>query len=387
VHDFESFFEPKLDSTTANPQVDWSRKSSKAWDFEIILVYDRTMLKKLVLHIGLPKTATSTMQNRLFPRVQGYLGKPEGYEGRWKKDFANLEEQSSYNMFYLFRSAYEAFLMGQEWQQKLAEWASLLDFTSTPVWVISEEKLFNGDNDVFRGRAASGKPRRAPNPITGFLAELAYRLPPGVTLQTIVTIRNQPDFLGSLAAQRGAKDFTRELTCVIESQDPVLNFHALVIELEQAVGKSNHLTLIFEDGLRQNWARIVGFFELSILDPSRPLDFANRDNARRTGEGSNSWKYELQWTYHRSKTYKRFSNFLSRQRQSGFLSSRKLDGLVSFLYSSDKLLLSANKAVSPEIHRQVSLSNTQREAIRESCKHSNVRLSAHLGRDLASLGY
>ena len=161
------------------------------------------MERKLVVHIGLPKTATTSIQTHFFPQVAGYLGK-RGWRSQY---YPPVEEPSE--AFGEFAGIKDAHSQGQDWEARLADWAHNLDFSEQPVQVISDESLAHWRSPPKVGapslpveRARQGNvPRRGAHPVTVLLAKLRDFLPSDVSLFTIVTLRNQADYLGSMAAQ------------------------------------------------------------------------------------------------------------------------------------------------------------------------------------------
>ena len=333
------------------------------------------MGRKLVVHIGLPKTATTSLQTHFFPQVAGYLGKRYLSllgEPQWEEPGEVLGELAAIQ---------DAYSQGQDWEARLADWTHNLDFSEQPVQVISNEDLarwrsprkVKGPSWPGERARRGGVPRRGAHPVTVFLAKLGDFLPSDVSLFTIVTLRNQADFLGSLAAQFGARGAV--IGRVIQSEDAYVDFYSLVTELEKVSGPSQHLTLLFEDGVEQNCENIVEFAGLTPVKGSFSFELGETQNVRRTG--NNTWRPRNEPSY----------------RNSGvFLGLRKVvlgkfPRLFPAMREVHRFVFRRIVAVGGAFRQEISISDTDRLKLQAYCAPSNQRLAEHLKRDLAVLGY
>jgi hypothetical protein len=282
-----------------------------------------------------------------------------------------------------------SFVIGGEWEPRLAEWARNLDFSENPLQFISDEGLMvwrsprraGGSAFPVDRLSAGDTPRKGAHPITIFLAHLANSLPTDVSLFTIVTLRNQPDYLGSHAAQRGrtkrwgAQDvMDRVADYVIESKDAFIDFHSLVTDLERINAPSKHLTLLFEDGVEHNCKTIVEFGALQPREESFNYDFENPENVRRMGD--DTWRVKVASPpYRNSPLFLRVWRYLL---WGAPLLLRALRALNIFVTEA------ASKFRQPPT---VSVSQSARIKLRAFCAPSNQLLAEHLKRDLVSLGY
>jgi hypothetical protein len=331
------------------------------------------MEKKLIIHLGLPKTATTTMQRQYFPQVEGYLER-----------FPRSERILG------FIEAHKCFVIGDEkWPLILSEWVTGLNFSTAPVHIISDEFLSAWPNPTgldsslwpVQESILSYTPRRGTHPVMVFLEKLRDFLPPEVNLSTIVVLRNQSDFLGSLSAQVASSTegthHPKAISRLIEHQDAFIDFFHLVIDLEKVNGASNHLTLLFEDGAEPNFKQIMAWAALSPFEPTSSE--YEMENVRATRDSV--WKWEKSWTYRNLVITRQFHRFYSSNptgwRRVFYPAGQALDGIVRKL-ALDKRL---------ETHGLVEVSDEERAEIRAYCEPSNVLLAQHLGRDLVSLGY
>ncbi len=104
----------------------------------LLLRLSVTNRTRLVLHPGLPKTATSLLQQRFFPQVyDGYLG-------------TSLIEPKE--MFTDFFRIHNDFLEGADWSASLRDWVNRLDFSGESVQLISDEGLLRWPSPGGSGR-------------------------------------------------------------------------------------------------------------------------------------------------------------------------------------------------------------------------------------------
>jgi len=337
----------------------------------------RTMQRKLVIHLGLPKTGTTTMQKHFFPRFVGYQGK--NYQG---KRYEGWPEVSS-KLIDIFYESLSLQTLESEWKRQLSVLIKQLDFQTYPIQVISDEHLsWRASEGPFRSifppqnPVPGNTPRRTRHPITDFLITLRDFLPAEVDLLTIVTLRNQADFLGSLAAQH--RILTPEaVSRVIEDQDTFIDFFTLVTDLEKVVGAPNHLTLLFEDGVENNCEKILEFMDTSLVDSAHPFKLGAAENVRAVSESV--WKFQRpQRSYRNSMVFHAVRKlFPTRWREIMRPVSNRVAGVIDNI----------NDLIVPRPMGFVSVSGEERDAIRAYCGPSNALLAQHLKRDLVSLGY
>ncbi len=226
-------------------------------------------------------------------------------------------------------------------------------------------------------------PRRGSHPIVGFLKQLRELLPQAIELKTILTLRNQSNWLISHAAERGVSN-TGFVERLIRDDDAFLNYYEITKDLERLRGPENHLTLLFENGLAYNVHQILEFSGYS------PADFKNlemsqaRVNVRRSEAG---------WSVRRVTPSQRLDRTLQRVRDSLPFLDQHLSSNEAWRRTLRPLIGSeARQRVldwTPATRKPVSISLTQEQqtAIKSHCAASNEGLSAHLNVDLKVLGY
>jgi len=226
--------------------------------------------------------------------------------------------------------------------------------------------------------ARGALPRRGSHQVVGFLKQLREVLPQSIELKTILTLRNQGDWLISLAAQVGTTN-TGFVARLIRGDDAFLDYYAITEDLERLRGPENHLTLLFENGLEHNVQEILKFAGYAPTDFRNLAVSQSRENVRKTDQGWVSTKpagVEGFLLAFRAK-----ARFLEDDR---FMNDKWRRALRRFFgYEMRRKVLGQGKMKSFNIY----LTQEQRTAIKLHCATSNTRLSAHLGVDLRALGY
>lgn len=249
------------------------------------------MLQDLILHVGLPKTGTTALQNDFFPQYKGYLGAP-GYV------------ENPGNHFESFRKVYFPFRNHADFTVRVwtvsakAWWEHARTLSPTPL-VLSDEGLCRwrlpshaagwpfldapiGLPEVRQGRA----------PLPQLVEALSTALEGSARVRVILTIRNQSDFLSSLYAELGPEmqipsqlDFETGTRYLIREGDAFIDWNFLVADLRSTLGPENLLVCVFEDGLPQIASEMAEF-----IDPSwAPSMAIGEYNVRRQGSGTWTW--------------------------------------------------------------------------------------------------
>lgn len=340
--------------------------------------------RQLTLHIGLPKTATTTLQTHVFPMLPGYVGKFYG-----ESPNTAVEEP-----FRQFQKAYEQWTEGKSALTAPAtQFIESLDRFNESQILISEEGLYRWPVD---GRVEHGWPffdgwhetfRARPHPVVDFLAALREAGEGRLKVRVILTLRNQSDFMGSLYAQLqnsmrkpSQNDFEAKVTRALSTDDPFFDYATLVEELEQDLGDGDLLILLYEDGLELNVSRIAEFLGIELVAPHSSR---SRENVKR--HGSQSWKGA--WV---EKPVTKRGPLGRIRRAAARTWPDALRVLAGPLKRALKRLDAASESfVKPQTREGVVITMPDRLAreVREHYADSNERLAQTLERDLKSLGY
>jgi len=326
----------------------------------------------LVLHIGLSKTGTTTLQQHVLPVAPGYLGREDRLGTRNR-------DGGLYKMFLASHRGLPVDL--EAWRQRVLH--CFKPEEQHPV-VLSEENLAHWEHDGSYCYPITGRlsdlgraPRSGVHPIATFVERLlvpAWRDLGQV--RVLVTLRNQFDWLGSRYAQSSNRilqasqaDFERQVRWIVEREDAYLDYAGLVEALGAAVGSSNVTVLLMEDmKTAEYWetlARVVG--DGHIVPPPSEA----RANRRATEEG---WQM-------RSFRHDRFMKSVLFGQQRTPQTSRKWT--LRALRHPRHVLQALTQRRSSEIRANSEL----RIAVQQCYEPSNRRLATMIGRDLGALGY
>jgi hypothetical protein len=341
-------------------------------------------LKEVILHVGLPKTGTTTLQREFFIGYSRYAGK------RGLRDFDSEKlPVENYRFFRSYQQLREIYLRfsgdstptEKGWRAELSGWADELCSSDSERFIVSEEMLSLWWRGLEQRWPVEYKrlsiSQEQPHPLIRFLQELRSLLPAEVALRTILTLRNQHDFLASHAAELGNQKYfdSADFDFLVTHGDAFLDYHRLVRDLEGISGAQNHLTVFFEDGLSTWISEIVDF----IGPPDLVRDHLTSrgipiHNPRKSAP--HSWTINTEQLGFRKKL----------RSASRFFRQSKLWPAFQTVFRLCGPLFSVIEKLSKKPH-DISVSDDDRSRVRDSCRFSNDLLSAHVGRDLSVLGY
>lgn len=316
------------------------------------------------LHIGLPKTATTTLQNTVFPTYSGI-----GYHG---KHGVPQEGQSLEN---LLTKCWTHFIEGFDYENSLSAWIGEVQDRGSKNILISNEGLMywkaprhpEASNWFTLINPKVDIPRSGPHPITEFLSIVLDRLPDDLQLRVILTLRNQGDLIGSLSAQT-AQSGPDIVDRVLKTKDPSLEFHNIVHQLQETLGVENLLLVFYEDGLALNSSKIADY--IGAVAPTDSIEETAKLNVKRVGEGV--WRSA-------PKPPKFIAVAFNRLNATGFGKS--------FLTLVKKYVPQFESINLKMFTVTVEISAEQRQKIQSHFRKDNDKLSELVGRNLRELGY
>jgi len=344
----------------------------------------------LHIHIGLAKTASSTLQSRLMSGRPGYLGKNKvdfppafGYH-----DLVDELQVLASQCHYLGIKQVESRI--EDWVRAVVSWAADRDYEG-PI-CISDENIahwpVNRRNQHNRhplrhtpARWRSAPRRTRPIPVARLVKEhLVKAWSPHGQVKLCLVLRNQADWLGSLYAQRSncivfpsTGHFETQVSRMLEMDEPYLDWYSLVMELRDAVGEDALTILFFEEaGTEIFWSRLGGFFGVTDADWKAFALGAHRVNERRKGD--EGWRirplFLLLLIY---QTYTQHWSAVRRQ----------------LFYRTTHHFFRSVVAPTLELFRKKSfvLTDECRSRIKMHCHESNAKLAQIVSRDLGTMGY
>ena len=254
----------------------------------------------LVMHVGLSKTATTTIQNRLMKGAACYLGRDDRGEGDFVPAIMDLARR------WPFMPDAEVASRTRAWVDSVAAQSRASAASSTVT--LSCEQLLNwriNDTDFLKtGLAVS--PRNLPWlpegregkwPLAVFLED---HLVPAWSrygrVRVAVGLRRQADWLASQYAQVSSRlyapsqsDFERQVEELIARQDPYIFWDRLLEDLSSAVGTANLFVFLFEDlAFPETWTELACF--LGLPDGDERITAAQSIKVNQRSESERSWK-------------------------------------------------------------------------------------------------
>lgn len=243
-------------------------------------------MKTLFLHVGLPRTGTTTLQRHFFSNHPNYLGKDGNYDPAQTKTGSNKEVE---NLQALSRAS--KMLPARDVREKTKIWVSNiqnLDDEYGDSWIVSDEGLSAWDIDLplstpwpisyAKNNELAERKREWPHPLTNYLKN--YLIPewsPG-SVKVILTLRNPETWIPSLyshctEALRDPcqKQFDVMVEDLTKTYCPFLDWRNLCSGLSSAVGKEN-LLILYQEGLSSlsYWEELSRFTKLDVPFSSLP---------------------------------------------------------------------------------------------------------------------
>ena len=348
----------------------------------------------LILHIGLPKAGSTTIQEQVLKGYPAYLGKVKG--GNEKRHLYREFNRKTPpgNISYWERKIGSWAKKVEKWRRKEAPYCDKI--------IVSNENLMAFDpfeglyNDYYSESPGVGSFLEGFFwPIAPFIKVLRNGVWPYGEVKVLVVLRNQSDWLGSSYAQqshifKGAsqEDFEKRVRRLIDKNPCFLDWSLLVRELEMVLNGDNLGIFLMEDmGDEFFWDDFVSFIGLDDFNREKNFkEVVPHHNLRK--EKCGGWRirslYEERgrggeallghfWApAHSSKMYypsKKFFYFLSKK-------FRRLDNLAKALLDND------------ERDHKIIMSSDLRCDIEKACKPFNARLANRINRpDIFKLGY
>jgi len=325
-------------------------------------------LQDLTLHVGLPKTGTTTLQREVFPKFRGYVCGTEssGPSGDLAQQMLRL---------YQVKGAHRDWNT-DVWRSEAIAWWAQARATSDGPLLVSLEGLYRWFDPVtgmpwpLMGNGEYRSHRIGSHPLLSFLAALQNQFD-NCRLRVAITLRNQASFLASHYAQisyrlsyPSQKDFEAKARHVTNKGDPFFDWFDTVDQLVKLVGRDNvHLNL-FEKGLN-SIAK-----DLSVFLAARwtPLPVVTRLNSRGSDGG---------WT------------LSTPQYTRGRRAVRAFRPRISFnsVGPTWRRPWNFSLSIGTDNPSKITISREMQSELRSAFTQSNANLSSLLDDDLSKYGY
>jgi len=330
--------------------------------------------KKVYLHIGYPKTGTTTLQAHFFPKIEDiqYLG-------------ANIDK-NNFLHFEFSRTILDELIYKKENEINLEKIKKLFeDLMVGDKIILSAEPILS--NSLRTRRITEAEPNDIPSPFDVARNFSSLFCKDKYDVKIIIAIRRQDEMITSLYAQFFAHDFShvREYNTFSKYLDiffdeeksshifkKTLNYWEVISDYRSLFGPENVEVLVFEslkESPEKYYEDLCNILEISI-PKYRDIAIDKIENQKNTGK--NYKKTErlnlLEYLIFIKHKYFPFVRIKPTARQEKFLKS-----IVLFQNS--------------KIEKTISLTDEQRKKILLEYESSNKKLSKEFGLNLERYGY
>jgi len=343
----------------------------------------------LIVHIGLPKAASTTLQRNLFSGTAGYLGKSFGANNDLGWQFRNITPTEDLSF----------------WTSEARSWVARAIECKKHLWpetqrlIVSHEDLSQRQTNTYRQKRPIGSSQDVSGQQGDLQRHFTTTLLKGFkdyiwksgNVKALIVLRNQPEWLASLYVtlsntfkSASQKDFEAQVQKLIQHGEDYIDWSRWVDDLQQALGQENVCTLLMEDMKQEKfWKELATFMELDDVDPFQFAKLnATKYNVRRFKD--NSWKISplkkrkplAARLIRKYRDYKRLPN-----------TRLVLNDLTRRMFSSFTPSIAAINGANKR-YTEIEMTASLRESILEYCRPFNDRLAKQLNRnDLREIGY
>ena len=336
----------------------------------------------LILHIGLPKTGTTTIQ-WLVRDCPGYFARDSSKlkkicRTRQGENWYRAAQRWSRDLQHKFQHRgmpYETILLSSE-----------AVFTTHP-------KAYRQKWPIFVRDLPHETINRLRQPSAADYLQAIQKVWPHGQVKVLLTLRNQPDWLASLYSQLSDRikqasqaDFEHEIRDLISRGDDYIDWSQKIDSIQNVVGADNLQVLLLEDIHRpsywENFARFTG-----INDSIDPDQIASRHTEHKNARQVKSLTWRLRPLRHTTPNLNHA--YIALRNLEGPSARLRVEGMLTQTYrglidSLFRLRVTKQARQAGEINMHPELG----ALIRDYCQPFNKRLADHLQRnDLAELGY
>lgn len=221
----------------------------------------------LVLHIGLPKTGTTTIQRR--------IRHCPSYSGRHSSSLKNICRTRQGARWFRSAERWAKNLYNLRYRRDLLHDAMLL---SSEAMFVAHPAVYRLKWPVFVRGLHYDTVQTLREPSTSEYLKALQAVWPHGQIKVLLTLRNQPDWLSSLYAQMSnrinsasQRDFESEIQDLIQRGDDYIDWSSWVDKIQNVIGESNLKVLLLEDMHHTTyWEELVQFTDLgTCIDPEQ----------------------------------------------------------------------------------------------------------------------
>ena len=324
----------------------------------------------LIIHIGFPKCASTTLQNYIFRNESGYLGTHKGLSKR--EDYAKKFKGFTPAGPRLRGNLDQA----NHWKQEVLQ-------VTAEKWPDSKRLILSNEPLVNRNKLQD-------RPIIGFLKEFSEQIWQEGAVKVILILRNPAERMASAYAQvsggnphASQKDFEKHVNRQLRKNNKT-QYDKWVEELHSALGRENVCVLLMEEIKEVSfWRRLNDFCQLEQFDPEEWVGQSRATNTRKIDEQS--------WTLRpfdpASKANTSGNNLFNLLWPPYLLSQVRNSCLESYKFLLSQYYKARYGKGGTERPNQITLVPSLKEKIQRAYTPQTQGLSALLGKDLKDLGY
>ena len=310
----------------------------------------------LIIHIGFPKCASTSLQKIVFNHERGYLG---GHGQHYSRQFRSCTAVGP--------RQWSSFSQVRKW----AESVKTEHGVDIKRFILSDEMLTN--RNKFRNR-----------PIIYFLKKFSNEIWTEGEVKVVLILRNYAERMASEYAQ--ISDLNSEASQA-NFEDQILkmrmpDYAKWVLDLYEALGRNNVCVLLMEDiDQIKFWNQLYEFCEIEFSEPESMIN--NSRNTKR--KGHNTWIIQPFDPVRKGKTIA-FHIFDSAWPHH-ILSEFRSASFDFVRYKFERFYLRKYASVNEHREEEIHLDSDLRKMIQKRTSKSTEDLSSYLNRDMHALGY
>lgn len=324
----------------------------------------------LIVHVGFPKCASTTLQNMVFNKLDGYLGTSKTIP-------AELNFGSRFVQFTPAGPRITAnFSQARKWTKQVMDY-SQQHWPDVSRLILSHETLTNRNKLKER-------------PLPAFLKEFHEDVWTQGKVKVIVVLRSQAEIFASSYAQvsisnskASQNDFLHSLKNKLGRKNLPYLYHAWVKDFMDAVGKENVCVLFMEEiGQETFWDTLFEFIKAPLNSRSELRPTSNKYSKKK---GDSQWQLRA---YDPEMSAKTLTLNVFGLLWPGFVlrnvRKRVQNGITKVLQST---IYNARLNTFNQSERFITLDDEARGIILDAYRDENIKLQELLKKDLSGLGY
>ena len=328
-------------------------------------------MKDIIFHVGHPKCASTTLQNKVFINEPGYLGTAKGMKDNYAKKLQRISPVGP-SISYSKSKA-------KQWAAEVQDYANQ-HFPYANNLIASSEMYANSNKIKER-------------PIIPFLKHFADNVWTNGSVKVVMIIRNQFNKIASGYAQvsnqnmkASQADFKRHIKAFIDKNNQHLMYDIWVKELNQALGNENVCVLLMEDIQSEKfWHQLKNFCKLDSFDVNSMITEDSNSDSNSNKSTKNTWT--LKDFNPELKANVMVNNFFGLLWPSSLIPTLRNSSQLKLKQSLNQHYSNKAKALEQTGNQEIELTKELKTQLVDYYKSSNVELGRLLNRDLSELGY